>query len=86
MLIGPENETWDMESHKLQIPYRGSTYNVTVTVSHESGDCRIMANVAGHDLLFLSTEDDCLQAVYEENIIDRGLIDEIGKRICKECL
>jgi len=75
-----------MDIHKLHIPYKGVDYEVTVTLSHENNDCRIIANVAGHELLFLSTEDDCLQAIYKDNIIEEGLIDEVGRRICKECL
>jgi len=74
-----------MDTHKVLIPYKGVDYEVTITLEHESSDCRIMADVAGHQILFLSTEDDCLQAVYKENIIDSGLIDAIGDRICKEC-
>ena len=74
-----------MDTHKIQVSYKGIDYEVIVTVDHESGNCRIMADVAGHEILFLSTEDDCLQAVYEENIIDSGLIEAIGDRICKEC-
>ncbi|KAA2238834.1 hypothetical protein F0L74_21710 [Chitinophaga agrisoli] len=75
-----------MDTHQVTIPYKGINYDVTVTLSHETGDCRIMAHVAGHDILFLSTEDDCLHAVYEENIIDSGLIEEISRHICKACL
>jgi hypothetical protein len=75
-----------MDIHKITVPYKGIEYDVIVHLSHDSGDCRIMAEVAGHNLLFLSTEDDCLKAIYEENIIDGGLIEEIGRRICRECM
>jgi hypothetical protein len=37
--------------------------------------------------MFVSREDGgCLRAVYRENIIADGLINEIAKVICRECL
>lgn len=95
MLFGPSGKEtnhilsknyFKMDNHKIVVPYKGIDYDVNVTVNHDSGNCRIRADVAGHQILFVSTEDDCLQAVIEEKILDSGLIEKIGDRICKECL
>lgn len=75
-----------METQRLSVPYKNDRYDVDVSVEHKSEQCRIKARVVGHELLFVSTEGDCLRAVYREEIIADGLIREIAKTICKECL
>lgn len=75
-----------METHRLSVPYKNDRYDVDISVEHKSEQCRIKARVVGHELLFVSTEGDCLRAVYREEIIADGLIREIAKTICKECL
>jgi hypothetical protein len=75
-----------MRTRKLSVPYKNDRYDVQISVERKAEQCRIKANVVGHELLFVSTEDDCLQAVYREEIIADGLIREIAKTICKECL
>jgi hypothetical protein len=74
-----------MGTQRLSVPYKNDQYDVDISVEHRSEQCRIRAKVVGHELLFVSTEGDCLRAVYRENIIAEGLITEIAKTICKEC-
>jgi hypothetical protein len=76
-----------MRTHKvLSVPYKNDRYDVDISVERKSKQCRIKANVVGHELLFVSSEGECVGALYREEIIADGLIREIAKRICEECL
>lgn len=76
-----------MATHKLlSVPYKNDHYDVDIFVEHQAERCRIKANVVGHELLFVSSEGKCVGALYREEIIADGLIREIAKRICEECL
>ncbi len=76
-----------MKTRKLTVPYKGEAYDVDIAiVQTKAAECRITACVAGQEILFVSNNKNCKHAVYRENIIAEGLMDEIGKRICAECL
>lgn len=75
-----------MEAHKLSVPYKNDQYDVDVAIEHRPHQCRIKAKVVGHELMFVSADGGCLRAVYRENIIADGLINEIAKVICSKCL
>lgn len=75
-----------MEAHKLSVPYKNDQYDVDVAIEHRPHQCRIRAKVVGHELMFVSADGGCLRAVYRENIIADGLINEIAKVICSKCL
>ncbi|WP_298734024.1 hypothetical protein [uncultured Chitinophaga sp.] len=76
-----------MRTHKqLSVPYKNDRYDVDISVEREAKQCRIKANVVGHELLFVSTEGACVGALYKEEIIADGLIREIARKICEECL
>lgn len=76
-----------MRTHKvLSVPFRNDHYDVDISVERKAKQCRIKANVVGHELLFVSSEGQCVGALYKEEIIADGLIREIAKKICEECL
>lgn len=79
--------SFTMGTHKLlSVPYKNDQYDVDISVERKAKQCRIKANVVGHELLFVSSEGQCVGALYREEIIADGLIREIAKRICEECL